>query len=169
MAQTLPPANEGTQLAELSLARLVEARSPHLSTWCFMDDRAIVVLRPGNKQLLNLALNTTRRFDRALGFEINPPKTQIWISGSNDSNSERDPRPMEHLGLRHHPGRPDHLIEGRDPDKLKFASQLLNDCPGGFHARLRLETTFLRPLMRPGDPTLVRPLFKAVCAAKASS
>lgn len=154
---------------------LVQALDPDLSTWAFMDDRTIAVIRQGNKQLLHLALNTTRRFDRALGFEINPSKTQIWVSGDRNSNRNADPRPMEHLGLRHHPGKPGHLIEGRDPDKLKVAIRLLSECPGGFHARVRLATSFLRPLMdwgsplmKPGDPSLVRPLFKAVCAAKAT-
>ena len=40
-----------------------------------MDDRAIAVLMQANRALLNRALDV---FDHALGFEINPGKTQIW-------------------------------------------------------------------------------------------
>ncbi|CAE7804221.1 GAPC1 [Symbiodinium sp. CCMP2592] len=113
-------ASQPGAVAETDLSKAFDslALSPDLSTWCYMDDRTIAVLRQGNKFGLRVLV---------IFFLMVP----------------------------------DHLIEGRDPDKLQTAIQLLKDCPGGFHARLRLATTFVRPLMdwgsplmKPGDPSL---------------
>ena len=61
-----------------------------------MDDRTIGVSTFGNNHHLQAALDYTNNFDNAVGFEVNPDKTQIWsISNPQDSQKE-----MEHLGLK---------------------------------------------------------------------
>ena len=72
------------------LNRLVEALDPDLRTWAYMDDRTVAVLRQGSRRLLNVALQTTQRFDAALGFEVNPDKTQLW---SHDHGFKSGPSP----------------------------------------------------------------------------
>ena len=92
--------------------KLVEIIHPCLKTWAYMDDRTIAVVRHGTKHHLESALEATKDFDKKVGFQINPEKTQIWIK--NESSS-----PIEHLGLTFDPARPEAPLGVRDPKKKK--------------------------------------------------
>ena len=170
---------QGDPVSPLALAvslapwnKLTEALDCNLRTWAYMDDRSIAVIRQGSRGLLNRALEFTRQFDSALGFAENNDKTQIW------SHSDPPPLqgfPLEHLGLRHNPGRPDQLTQVRDPDKAPDAISRLGRCPGGIPMRCRLATAFINPLfdwasplLPPGSADDVTRLFQALTNAKAT-
>ena len=149
----------------------VKLISPFISTWAYMDDRTIGVSTFGNNHHLQAALDYTNNFDNAVGFEVNPDKTQIWsISNPQDSQKE-----MEHLGLKYNPNKSTSPVEARDSQKLDLCVQKLSRCPGSISTRGRLATAFIKPLqdwasplMSPGSLQAARELFRAITNASSS-
>ena len=107
-----------------------------------MDDRTIGVSALGKKLHLQAALDCTENFDNAVGFVVNPDKTQIW-SVSDPQGSQIK---MEHLGLKYNPAKNTSPVEARDSQKLEMCVQRLSCCPGSISARGRLATAVVKPL-----------------------
>ena len=126
--------------------QIIEKIHPCLKMLAYMDDRTIAVVRQGTKNHLESALEATKDFDKKVGFQINPEKTQIWIK--NESTG-----PIEHLGLTFDPARPAPLGV-RDPTKKEEAVARLHRCPGSCEVRAKLTTAFVRPLFDWASPLL---------------
>ena len=127
--------------------QIIEKIHPCLKTLAYMDDRTIAVVRQGTKNHLESALEATKDFDKKVGFQINPEKTQIWIK--NESTG-----PIEHLGLTFDPARPEAPLGVRDPTKKEEAVARLHRCPGSCEVRAKLTTAFVRPLFDWASPLL---------------
>ena len=87
---------------------------PFTGTWAYMDDRTMGVSALGNKLNLQAALDCVENFDNAVGFEVNPDRTQIWsVSDPQDAQIK-----MENLGLKYSPAKNTSPVEARDSQKL---------------------------------------------------
>ena len=144
----------------------VEMLDPLIKSWAFMDDRTIGILQQGSRELLRRGFQFTQNFDRKVGFEINPDKTQIYFHGSRDLIT------MEHLGLKHNLADPHGPILPRDAVKREDVVDRLFTCPGTIQVRSKLATAFVRPLedwaspfMSPGSQDQVKSLFRAITHA----